>query len=359
MKQGMDIKEMIAVIKKQSDQCRDYTRSASCLVLEPDGKTLTLDTGKSIERFGMTDIFHSQLGTSLEIPAKYYEKCREKDPALLAYNCNKWLSKSGKTHMIRTFHYGDQRPDVARAFLSDKYRPFDNGPVAAAVLGMFMDRDRYVVASCSLTESNMYIKLLDRERVAEVAPGDLVEGGIIVQNSEVGRGVTAVKPFLNRLVCKNGMVVNELAAKRRHVGRRMDPLEDYTIYSKDTLKLEDRAFIAKLRDAANFSMQEVTFQRAIDIMKGAKEAKLTGNVSKVVEMAGRDYGITKQEQEKVFNYFLLGDEGLGTDPSLYGLANAVTRTAQDAASYDRATELEETGFAMFSVSPAKWKSWNA
>ena len=359
MKQGMDIKEMIAVIKKQSDQCRDYTRSASCLVLEPDGKTLTLDNNGSIERFGMTEIFHSQLGASLDIPAKYYEKCREKKPDLLAFNVNTWLSASGKRQLVRTFRYKDQRPDVARAYLSDRYRIFDNAPIAARILSMFMDRDRYVVASCSVTESNMYIKLLDRQRQAEVSPGDIVEGGIIVQNSEIGRGLTSVRPFLNRLVCKNGMVVDELAAKRRHVGRRIDPLEDVTIYSQHTLDLDDQAFLGRLTDAAVFSMSEVTFQRAVDTMKNAKDAKLTGNVSQVIELASRDFGITKQEQESVFNYFLLGDEGLGTDPSLYGLANAVTRTAQDVESYDRATELEKTGYAMLTVSPAKWKNWNA
>ena len=38
--------------------------------------------------------------------------------------------------------------------------------------------------SCQLTESRMYIKVVNTRLEAEVVPGDIVQSGIIISNSE-------------------------------------------------------------------------------------------------------------------------------------------------------------------------------
>src|SRR5262249_32736813 len=45
--------------------------------------------------------------------------------------------------------------------------------------------------------------------------------------------------------------------------------------------------------------------------------------------------------------------------SAWGLANAVTRTAEDAADYDRATELEAAGRRLIELGQAEWKPLTA
>ena len=40
--------------------------------------------------------------------------------------------------------------------------------------------------------------------------------------------------------------------------------------------------------------------------------------------------------------------------SLYGLANAVTRAAQDVESYDRSTAMESIGYSILSMSKTAW-----
>ena len=40
--------------------------------------------------------------------------------------------------------------------------------------------------------------------------------------------------------------------------------------------------------------------------------------------------------------------------SLYGLANAVTRAAQDVDSYDRSTAMESIGYTMLGMSRTAW-----
>lgn len=55
---------------------------------------------------------------------------------------------------------------------------------------------------------------------------------------------------------------------------------------------------------------------------------------------------------------ILGHLIAGGDLSLYGLANAVTRHAQDVQSYDRSTELEATGYKIITMQPSLLKRWN-
>lgn len=66
---------------------------------------------------------------------------------------------------------------------------------------------------------------------------------------------------------------------------------------------------------------------------------IKGNVQEAVELTGREFGITQEEQDGIFRYLVEGG-----DLSLYGLTNAVTRMSQDVDSYDRATALEWIGW---------------
>ena len=54
--------------------------------------------------------------------------------------------------------------------------------------------------SSEVTENRMYIKISFHMKRYEVVPGDWVEFGIIISNSEVGLGAVVLRPFLNRLM---------------------------------------------------------------------------------------------------------------------------------------------------------------
>ena len=75
------------------------------------------------------------------------------------------------------------------------------------------------------------------------------------------------------------------------------------------------------------------------MLKEAAGIPIKGNVQEVVELTGREFGITQDEQNGIFKYLVEGG-----DLSLYGLTNAVTRASQDVESYDRATALEGIGW---------------
>lgn len=57
-----------------------------------------------------------------------------------------------------------------------------------------------------------------------------------------------------------------------------------------------------------------------------------------VKALGKSYSLTQDEQDNILRHLITDG-----DLSHYGLTNAITRSAQDATSYDRAIELEEIG----------------
>ena len=362
MKQGRTLSEVMTELKRQEDVKRDYISPAASLELQEDGSTLYMNSPQSQaastriitrETLGTTELFHRQMGSALNIPAKYYDLMRKEKPELLAENVNTWLSEKNQSYMIRSMDYGVGR--VARAFLSDRYRRIDNLQIAMTILPLFMGNDQYEVMSSEVTENRMYIKISFHMKRYEVVPGDWVEFGIIISNSEVGLGAVIIRPFLNRLICTNGCVVNDFGERRHHVGRQAKAVEDsFDLYSDAAIEAEDKAFMLKLRDVAKATLDESRYPTIIGKLQDSTRALITGKVQDVVELTSKNYGFNQTEQESILDYLIRGG-----DMSLYGLSNAVTRMSQDVESYDRATELESIGWDIATMEPARWKEINA
>lgn len=201
--------------------------------------------------------------------------------------------------------------------------------------------------SCQITESRMYIKAVNPRLQAEVSPGDIVQAGVIISNSEVGLGSVNIQPLIYRLVCSNGMVVNEAAARRNHVGRVTDSEENFSVYSQATLDAEDKAFVMKIQDTVRAAVEEARFSQVVSKMQEAKTAQTnTHDIPAVVKLASKEFHITDNESTGVLQRLIESN-----DLTLYGLSNAVTRHSQDVESYDRASELESIGYSTSSAFP--------
>ena len=354
MKQGRPLNEVMAELQRQEQVKQDFIGPAQALRLADDGQTFEISRtgGGAVESFGTTDLFHRQMGGTLGIPAKYYDQMRKLKPALLAENVNAWFTDKDQSYMIRSMDYGAGR--VARALLSDRYRRIDNLQIAMALLPMFMGDAQYEVMSSEVTDNRMYIKISFHLKKYEVVPGDWVEFGIIISNSEVGLGAVMVRPFLNRLICTNGCVINDFGERRHHVGRQAKAVEDsFDLYSDASIEAEDRAFMMKLQDVARATLDESRYPLIIGKLQDATRAPITGKVQEVVELTSRNYGLNQSEQESILDYLIRGG-----DMSLYGLSNAVTRMSADVESYDRATELESIGWDIITMEPGQWREIN-
>lgn len=356
MKAGRSLQEVAMELERQSKAKRDFIAPMSGMHLNEDGRTFEMkhgDTGEELS-FGTTGLFHRQIASTLGIPAKYYDICQQQKSELLAENVNAWFSDRDGNYMIRTMDYGNGGY-TARAMLSERYRRIDNLEIASAVLPLFAGSDQYEIASSEVTENRLYLKVVNHRLEMEVVPGDYVQAGVVISNSEVGLGAVSVQPLVYRLVCTNGMIVNDFGERRTHVGRAAKAVEEsFNIYSDETMEAEDKAFMLKLRDATMAAIEESRFAQVVGRLKESVGVKMTGRVQDVVELTGRSYGLNQTEQDSILNYLITGG-----DLSLYGLSNAVTRASQDVESYDRATELESIGWKVATMPAAQWKEINA
>lgn len=351
MKSGRTLVQLAEEVMRQNTAKKDYLVDTRKMEISDDG-LLNLHMPEThisaVESYQLNDIAHRQIGDHLGISTKYYDKMRIEYPELLATNINSWFQHSPSQRMIRTLDGN------VRAFLSRRYRRIDNYEVLQAVLPILAEIEASQVESCEITETRMYVKVVNPKLTTEVAPGDVVQAGVIISNSEVGHGSISVQPLVYRLVCSNGMIVNDARTRRYHTGRVNEATENYELYSDETLEAIDHAFIMKLADTVKAAVDEVRFERVVSIMRGAQEAKITSkDIPQVVELATKEHRFTKEENTGVLEHLIRGG-----DLSLYGLANAVTRFSQDVESYDRATKLEEVGFSLLNMGTRAWKNIN-
>ena len=352
MKTGRPLNEVMMELNRQNQRKKDYIGSAQALRLFEDGQTFEIGSMSGAQQFGTTRLFHRQVASALGIPAKYYDIMQSQKPELLAQNVNAWLSDRENSYMIRTMDYGGGR--VARALLSDRYRRIDNMEIASAVLPLFAGSDQYEVISSEVTENRMYLKILSRRLEMEVVPGDYVQAGVVISNSAVGLGSVNVQPLVYRLVCTNGMIVNDMGERKNHVGRAAKAVEDsFHIYSDETMEAEDKAFLLKLRDVTMAAIEEGRFAQVVGKLKESAGIPITGKVTEVVELTGKTYGFNTDEQDSILQYLIAGG-----DLSQYGLSNAITRASQDVESYDRATALEGIGWQVAAMPATQWKELN-
>lgn len=346
MKAGKTLQELAIELDRQQAVKKDMIVDMGALSMEAGDTSLALHV-KGTARCGINDIAHRQIGQALKIPAPYYDRMKSEYPELLAQNVNGWFSRTpGAKRMLRTMD------GTARAFLSDRYRRIDNFEVASAVLPIISGMDGASVESCELTDSRMYLKVVNPRVTAEIKKGDIVQTGIIISNSEVGMGSVNVSPLVYRLVCSNGMIAQDGAVRKYHVGRANEGGEDFSIYRNETIEADDKAFLMKLEDSVKAAVNQARFAAIVDKMREATEATMEAKVvPQVVELASKEYGITEAEGKGILGHLIAGG-----DLSLYGLANAVTRQAQDVESYDRSTELEATGYKIITMAPALWRS---
>lgn len=339
-------------LDRQNKAKKDYIGSAQALRLYEDGQTFEIGSVGEARQFGTTRLFHRQVESALGIPAKYYDLMQTQKPELLAQNVNAWFGDRENSYMIRTMDYGAGR--MARALLSDRYRRIDNMEIASAVLPLFAGSDQYEVVSSEVTENRLYLKIVNRRLEMAVVPGDIVQAGVMISNSEVGLGSVSVQPLVYRLVCTNGMVVNDMGERKNHVGRAAKAVDNgFHIYSDETMEAEDKAFLLKLRDVTLAAIEESRFAQVVGRLKEAAGIPITGKVTEVVELTARAYGINSDEQDSVLQHLITGG-----DLSQYGLSNAITRASQDVESYDRATTLEGIGWQVAAMPTVQWKELN-
>jgi hypothetical protein len=139
---------------------------------------------------------------------------------------------------------------------------------------------------------------------------------------------------------------------RRSGARGLDAIEDARADFRDaTRAADDRAFVLTVTDAVGARFDPARFQARLDQYRAAGGRRLEADPVQVVEATARRLTLTEGEKSSVLQHLLRGG-----DLSAWGLANAVTRTAEGVPDDDRATELEAAGGRVIELAPADWRA---
>ncbi len=341
MKAGKSLTELAQEIERQRATKRDFladTRGQTLL----NASELHL-TGQG--EFGVTDLAHGQIADHLGIPRRYYERLRQEGHAsLLDTNVNTLFRVEPASRLVRTL---DGR---ARAFLSDRYRRLDHEDLVEAIMPPLSEIPGVEFPSCEITDSRLYIKALSPSIQGEIKPGDIVQAGVVISNSEVGLGSLTVSSLVYRLICKNGLITED-GTRRTHVGRRIGLDDSVELFRDETKAADDRAFWLMVRDVVAGAVTQARFDALVDKLRATTETEPMVSPSAGVRELAKRFSLDDGQQASVLHHLTLGG-----DLSQWGAINAVTRTSQDVADYDEATRLETTGGAILAMGASEWRS---
>jgi Domain of unknown function (DUF932) len=348
MKTGRSLVSLAQELQRQLASKKDLVVPSGLLRHDTtdNGQTrLTVEENAGPVGYGVTPLARRQLADKLNIPYAYFERMREQQPVLLDRNVNTWLQTEPDRRMLRTLDGN------VRAVLSDRYRRLDNYDLAESVLPILQQLPEVIFESVELTETRMYLKCLTPRVTFEMAPGDVVQAGVAITNSEVGQGTLSVQPLLYRLLCRNGLITADHSLRKTHVGRSLATEDDgVVVYQDDTLKADDKAFFLKVRDVVQSAVSEVTFRQAAIKLQRTLGIRLTGDPVKTVEVLAQRYALNDVERTGVLRHLIEDGQLSG-----YGLVNAVTHYSQQIDDYDRATDFETLGGRLIELSPQEWK----
>lgn len=342
MKTGKTLTELAAELERQRGAKLDIRGNTSLMSIKSNGVS-HLDLGDH-GSFRIQDTAHEQIAARLDIPKKYYDRMRSEAPALLDSNVNHWFQTTDEKRLIRTLD------GKARAFLSNKYRPLDNFELAEVALPILMESGCNVESS-EITERRMYLKVVTPRLEYDIKPGDTVQAGLVISNSEIGNGALSIEPLLFRLVCANGLIVNDAKMRKFHVGRAGEDFDGVKEFFRDeTMIADDRAFWLKVQDTLKHAFSTIGFESFVESFRAATEDKIEQEPVKLLEAVGKKYSLQESEKTGILHALIRGD-----DMTRYGLVNAITEHAQTVDSYDRSTELERLGGLVVDLPRSDWQ----
>lgn len=353
MKTGLTIDELAAEIMREKEAKKDYIVDSRKLRMESWNSTLMLrvlddDQADRIEPLDISENAHRQIGSRLNIPAKYYTRMLSECPALLTQNVNHWFEHAPENRMLRVLD------GKMRAFVSNRYLRIDHHEVACAVMPVIGEITDVQFVSCEITDNRMYIKVVNPNLQQELAPGDTVQAGLVVSNSENGLGSLMIQPMIYRSEHQTGIISKAINIRRVHSGPIYSPRHFFEIQPSSSLLAQDSDFLEQVRDTARAAVEEEVFSQAVEQMRTAMNARInTDNIPGVIQAAGREFKLNESEQTGV-NLQLHS----ANDMSMYGLANAVTSHSATLDSYDRATVLEGIGYDILTMSNQQWNRIN-
>lgn len=364
----MDVKEIIKKLQEQSLMKRDFVFNSEALSMV-DGHlhlslssignmnellaSLKIDSSRESYITEPNQLCHEHLSEKLKINKTYYDRMlKGKHTDLLDYNVNYWLLTNRNNYLLRTFINPNDNRGIARALLSDSYKPIDNWDVCITVLDIIKDYPSIQLQAADITDRKFYMRFIDPSIEAE-APGKIKEyyqsgrgivAGFVISNSEVGEGAFSVAPRALILACKNGVTRWEEKIRKVHLGSKLE--QGHIQWSERTKEKNLSLIQSQINDAIRqwlskeyltdltswlADLNTVELKYPVDCTKNVCSELKIGDekVDRIINHFIRDYDITPLgiAQAVTFeaNQFENADEQFDTESKVYNLVSNITK----------------------------------
>ena len=331
----MNLNAFLDTMKERSNRRLDFRAPVNALNLEYNDAQGSYVLGAKInddqKQFNLNHNAKRQVCDKLGIPAKYFDYLEKSGHHNLAMDNINYLFNHGDG--VNTVRSVD---GTMTAFLSDRFDIVDNDFVAGAVIEAIGDdysKENLNIIDASETDKKLYMKITKPSVNAEITKGDVVEAGVIISNSETGHGAINVNPFINRLICLNGMTVNDARFKAIHLaGAKEEGVINH--YLTDETKKKKMEYLhAQIGDVVNGSLKQSVFQQSVD--KITEASKEIIKPTEAIEIITDKFQLSQDESKSIFDSLARRDPVDAGEPSRWSLINAVTHTAKSIEDKDR------------------------
>ena len=364
------LSDLLVKVKDQAARSADFLAPTDILqktTLENGTPQLIIEAnrGEPTKHFNINDTAFGQIATHAGIDARTARRLQEHFPVEFDALLNKSWQKFPARRLIRThlnttaLNTVGEDGDV-RAWVSDKFKTFDNVNLLKTTLPQLMESDaQFQVVQANLSEKRMYLRLKSLLQTGTGANvGDHMANGIGFGNSEVGAGSVTVYQMFWTLACLNGMQT-ENKTRSSHITSARDG-DDWGLLSDDAKNADNHALELKLRDLVGVYSSREAFDEVLDKMKAAAADVIDGeytDVTDVVNNLGKVMQLTKKENSDVLNGLMatIGQSGFEQSSPLSRatLINAVTAVSHRA-DVDEVDTWQRRGGKLLDMSRNDW-----
>lgn len=265
--------------------------------------------------------------------------------------------KEPAVRMLRTYDNGDNT-GTARAFVSDKFKTFDNTHLLQSALPQLMDSDaQWKVVNGTVTDKRLYLRLKSELITGQgAAVGDTMALGIGMSNSEVGCGSINVYQMFWTLACLNGMQTEKRTRKSHITGARGDA-DTWGLLSDEAKDADNHSLSLQIRDLTAAYASRESFDEVLEKMRAAHADTVTGSPQAAVESLGKVLSLTKKDTASVLDGLLatIGQSGYSGQPVTRAtMVNAVTAVAHQSDA-DTVDDWQKLGGRVLDLPRSDWQ----
>ena len=265
--------------------------------------------------------------------------------------------KEPAVRMIRAYDNGNNT-GMARAFVSDKFKTFDNVHLLQSALPQLMDSDaQWKVVNGTVTDKRLYLRLKSELITGEgAAVGDTMALGIGMSNSEVGCGSINVYQMFWTLACLNGMQTEKRTRMSHITGARGDS-DTWGLLSDEAKDADNHSLSLQIRDLTAAYASRESFDEVLEKMRQAHADAINGSPQVAVESLGKVLALTKKETASVLDGLLatIGQAGYAGQPVTRAtMVNAVTAVAHQVDA-DNVDDWQKLGGRVLDLPRSDWQ----